>query len=239
MKIIKSVVMRLRYGKYKISSDAYVKYLKKIGINIGEGCRIFSPHLTTIDVQNPYLIKMGNNVRITQGVVILTHDYSWSVLTEIEGQVLGSCAKVEIGNNVFIGVNTVILKGTTIGDNVIIGANSLVAGNVESNSVYCGNPAKKLCSIEELYMKRKMRQESEIIDITKEYCMRTGRIPTISDLPNEYFMYTCNREECLSHKYLNLVRDTGYGKKIDKFIKSELFPNMNLENILKRIEGKV
>lgn len=51
---------------------------------------------------------------------------------------LGSSGKVTIGNNCFIGMNTVILKGTTIGDNVIIVAGSILRGKHLSNSVIAG-----------------------------------------------------------------------------------------------------
>ena len=49
---------------------------------------------------------------------------------------------VKIGNNVFIGMKSTILKGVRIGNNVIIGANSLVNKDVPDNCVVAGNPAK-------------------------------------------------------------------------------------------------
>lgn len=57
-------------------------------------------------------------------------------------------AETRIGNNVWIGTNTVIQLGTTIGNNTIIGANSLTKRNqkLDSNSIYAGNPAKKIRS---------------------------------------------------------------------------------------------
>ena len=45
---------------------------------------------------------------------------------------------MKIGNNVFIGMNTTILKGTTIGDNVIIGAGSVVSKSIPNNCVAVG-----------------------------------------------------------------------------------------------------
>jgi acetyltransferase-like isoleucine patch superfamily enzyme len=49
---------------------------------------------------------------------------------------------ISIGNNVWIGINVTIVGPVNVGDNVIIGANSLVLGDLESNSVYAGTPAK-------------------------------------------------------------------------------------------------
>ncbi len=88
------------------------------------------------------MIKIGNNVRITRGCILLTHDYSWSVLAGVYGEILGGIGYLDIGDNVFIGMNSIILKNTSIGDNVVIGAGSVVSGKIECNSVYAGNPAR-------------------------------------------------------------------------------------------------
>lgn len=49
---------------------------------------------------------------------------------------------VVIGKNVFIGCNSIILKGTVLGDNCVVGAGSVVSGTYEPSSVIAGNPAK-------------------------------------------------------------------------------------------------
>lgn len=55
---------------------------------------------------------------------------------------------VKIGRNVFIGCNSIILKGTTIGDNCVVGAGSVVHGIFEDNTVIAGNPAKVIKRID-------------------------------------------------------------------------------------------
>jgi galactoside O-acetyltransferase len=45
-----------------------------------------------------------------------------------------------IGNNVWIGVNSIILKGVKIGDGAIIGAGSVVTKDIKEPGVYAGNP---------------------------------------------------------------------------------------------------
>lgn len=49
---------------------------------------------------------------------------------------------ITIGDNVWIGGNSVILPGLIIGDNVVIGGGSVVTTNVESNTLVAGSPAK-------------------------------------------------------------------------------------------------
>jgi acetyltransferase-like isoleucine patch superfamily enzyme len=53
-----------------------------------------------------------------------------------------TCPPILIGNNVWIGMNTVVLPGITIGDNVAIGANSVVTKNIPANSIAAGNPCR-------------------------------------------------------------------------------------------------
>jgi len=53
---------------------------------------------------------------------------------------------IKIGNNVFIGSNSVILPSVNIGNNVIIGAGSVVTKNIPSNSIAVGNPCKVIKS---------------------------------------------------------------------------------------------
>ncbi len=124
-----SIIGKLKNVWYMRNADSYVSYLRSRGMRIGKGTKIFaSPRNVLIDSTRPWLIEIGNDVQITRGVIILTHGYDWSVIKGKYGEVLGSAGKVRIGNNCFIGMNSVILKGATIGDNVIIGAGSIVGG---------------------------------------------------------------------------------------------------------------
>ena len=133
--MIRKLVRSLIYRE-KADSESFVKFLRQKGASIGEDVRFFSPMKSTVDLQTPWLITIGNHVNITQGVVILTHDYSWSVLKRLpqnNGRILGAQSPVKIGDNVFIGMNTVITRGVTIGNNVVIGTNSVVTSDCEDN----------------------------------------------------------------------------------------------------------
>lgn len=165
---MKKIIRKIIFG-HKADSNTYVKYLKSIGVRIGKDVDIYSPFFTTIDVTRPWLIEIGDNVKITKNVTILTHGYDWSVLKVKKNEILGSSGKVTIGNNVFIGMKTTILKGVTIGNNVIIGANSLVNKNIPDNVVVAGNPAKVITTVDEYYKKRKKLQLSEAVQCACEY----------------------------------------------------------------------
>lgn len=173
-KIITSIQLFIRFVVFgnRCSSERYIKTLRKKGCIIGENTTIYEPQDTVIDVTRPWMIEIGNNVEITTGCTILTHGYDWSVFRVLHGEIMGSSGKVTIGNNVFIGVNTTILKGSKIGNNVIIGANTLVNGTIPDNVVVVGNPMRIVSSVEDYYKKRMELQLKEAVEIYHCYCDR-------------------------------------------------------------------
>lgn len=218
--MLKKIINIIKYGN-KASSESYIKYLRSIGVEIGEGVRFFAPMTNTIDIQNPFMIQIGNNVRITKGVAILTHDYSWSVLTGLEGILCGSISKVNIGNNVFIGINSIILRGVNIGNNVIIGAGSIVSKNCKDNSVYAGNPAKYIMSIEEFYKKRLELQYKEAKELAQNYYKKTGKLPD-EKIMEEYFYLFTDYSKNVSTEIISRIKRTGYYEIcIDKLKKNK------------------
>lgn len=110
------------------SSEAYIQYLRNNGVHIGEKTVVYAPRHTSIDIQKPYLISIGSYCKITTGVIILAHDYSISVARRVFGEFIGGTAPTKIGDNCFLGMNSIILPGTTIGNNCIVGAGSVVGG---------------------------------------------------------------------------------------------------------------
>lgn len=145
---------------YKANSEIYIRYLRKKGVRIGKNCQFHDPVSTFVDTDKPYMITIGNNVHITHGVTIVAHGYDWIVLAHKYGGHYASAGEVKIGNNVFIGMDSTILKGAVIGDNVIIGAGSLVTSEIPSDCVAVGRPAKKVMSLEEY----KAKKESTILN---------------------------------------------------------------------------
>lgn len=191
--MIKRILCKLIFRE-RADSDSYIKYLRKKGMRIGERCTIYSPKNSLIDESRPWMIEIGDDVKITRGVIILTHGFDWSVLKGVYGEVLGSCGKVTIGNNVFIGMNSVILKGVTIGNNVIVGAGSLVNKDIPDNCVVAGNPARVIMSLDDYHQKRMKVQEAEAKEMVREYRKVYDTDPGEREMSEFFWLFTSNGE---------------------------------------------
>lgn len=77
-------------------------------------------------------IEIKNNVSIGPNVCIYDHDHDFDGKGKKEGF---KKSEITIGNNVWIGAGSIILRGTVIGDNTIVGAGSIVKGIVPANSI--------------------------------------------------------------------------------------------------------
>ena len=92
-------------------------------------------------------ISIGSNVMIGGGCTIVDTDFhslnprDWFSAEDDANKI---SAEVSIGDNVFIGMNVMILKGVHIGNNVIIGAGSVVTKDIPANEIWAGNPARKI-----------------------------------------------------------------------------------------------
>lgn len=202
---------------YRSNSESYIRHYRSIGAKIGERTTVFEPNKTFIDETRPFLIEIGDDVQITRGVTFLTHGYDWSVLKGMYGEVLGSAGRIKIGNNVFIGINTTILKGVTVGNNVVIGANSLVNKDIPDNCVYAGNPAQFICTIEAYYEKRKAAQLQEAKCVYNGYLSHYGKEPD-EGVFGEFFWLFQPRDKELHPEFDRRMRTVGnYKQSMEKF----------------------
>lgn len=140
--------------KFLMKNEKYIDSLRKRGMLIGENCDISK---SANFGSEPWLIKIGNNVRITQKVQFITHDGGlWTLrkmgLIDKESVKYG---KITIGDNCNISWNTIIMPNVEIGENCVIAAGAVVTKNVPSGEVWGGIPAKKIETIEEYYEKIK------------------------------------------------------------------------------------
>ncbi len=137
--IIKNIVAFLYFKTMPM--DKYIKYLRKKGAIIGADCEIYR---TANFGSEPYLISIGNHVRINEGVQLVTHDGGvWVLRDERAGfgnafKKADRFGKIKIGNNVHIGTNTIIMPNVEIGDNVVIATGAVVTKNVPSNTIWGG-----------------------------------------------------------------------------------------------------
>ena len=92
-------------------------------------------------------VRIGDNAFIAPNVGIYTAGHPLDASDRNKG--LEYAYPITIGNNVWIGANSVILPGVTIGDNSVIGAGSVVTKDIPANVVAVGNPCKVMREIGE------------------------------------------------------------------------------------------
>ena len=143
MNMIKELIYRFR-GEY--TTEKLISMSMTVGKNFGRLNGVI------LDPSHCWLIEIGDNVTLAPRVHILCHDASTKQFLNYT-----KIGRVTIGNNVFIGAESVVLPGVTIGSNVIIGANSTVTHDIPDNTVAVGSPAQILCSLEEYLQKERTR----------------------------------------------------------------------------------
>lgn len=131
--------------KQVVSED----YYRNIGVSIGKNFQFNSGY--PIDENFPWLITIGDNVTLASNVRLLAHDASTAKINGVKTKV----GIIKIGNNVFVGADSVVLCNVRIGNNVVIGANSVVTKDIPDNSVYAGNPAKFICTFDQFAKKHR------------------------------------------------------------------------------------
>ncbi|MEG1591926.1 acyltransferase [Chryseobacterium sp.] len=151
---------------YRLRSNYTTEHLQERGLCIGTG--FLRMHDVIIDPSHCWLIEIANNVTLAPRVHILAHDASTKFFLNYT-----KIGNVKIGDNVFIGADSVILPNVTIGDNVVVGANSTVSKNLKSGGVYAGSPANFICSINE-YLDKNQKQMSISPKFEDEYTISAG-----------------------------------------------------------------
>ena len=131
-----------------------LNYAKKIGVNFAADLHIYGKVIWGTE---PWLITIGKNVHITDGVKFINHD-GGTLLFRDKIPDLEITKPIKLGNNIYIGNNVIILPGVNIGDNVVIGAGAVITKDIPSNSVVGGVPAKIIKSTDD-YLK-KIKKES-------------------------------------------------------------------------------
>lgn len=137
------------------------------GKNIYTGDNFFANYgCTILDVGK---VTIGNNVFLAPHVSIYTAGHPIDATMRNSGYEYGIA--VSIGNDCWIGGNTVIVPGVHIGNNCVIGAGSVVTKDIPDNSIACGNPCRVIREITEddkKYYFKKRELDSFAISKIKE-----------------------------------------------------------------------
>jgi maltose O-acetyltransferase len=133
------------------------KMLGKIGLNIDIQTSFFVDYGTHIEIGDNFYanfncvfldcnyIKIGNNVMMGPNVQIYTAHHPVLADERIKGPEFASA--ITIGDNVWIGGNTVICPGVSISENTTIGAGSVVTKDIPANVLAVGNPCRVIKSL--------------------------------------------------------------------------------------------
>tara|TARA_B110000902_G_C14053144_1_gene492499 strand:- start:33 stop:650 length:618 start_codon:yes stop_codon:yes gene_type:complete len=120
-------------GRFRFSNNCHIVVLDNAKLNLGSG-----GVNRNIKIRCYKEITIGNNVIIGENVMIMDSDGH-----RVNSEEINSNTKpIIIGDNVWIGMNSTILKGVTIGDGSIVAAGSIVTKDVEVNSIVAGAAAK-------------------------------------------------------------------------------------------------
>jgi len=134
-------------------NERWIEHLRSLGMVIGNDCRILDRNVPG----EPFLVRIGDHVTITSGCRLVTHDGGIWIYRQQEPWI-NRYAPIEIRDNCFLGLNSIILPGVTIGPNSIVAAGSVVTKDVPPDSIVGGVPAKVIAGTKE-YLAR-VRAES-------------------------------------------------------------------------------
>lgn len=127
------ITVSTEFGGIKCKSKNKIRL--KIGNNVDIGNNTF--------ISSSNNIEIGNHVIMAPYVFITDHDHGFlDVKKNLHEQPLTENGYVKIGDNVFLGVKSTVLKNVTIGEHSAVAANSVVTKDVHPFCVVAGNPAR-------------------------------------------------------------------------------------------------
>lgn len=175
-----------------IGSDCYVSSRKFGGLQIGVGRKNWPDaeftlgnrctlHNNDIDLLKP--VTIGNDVGLSPEVAIYNHGYWLSVLEGFPAK----HAPVTIDDGVIVGYRSFILMGVHIGARAVIGAQSVVTSNLNSDTIYGGNPAKEIRKITPLSLERRIALLGSVLEEYRQVARYRG-LSTVIRLEYPYIL---------------------------------------------------
>lgn len=158
------VIERYRHTEIRIGEDALlisVNFATALGVNHPVVLRTLAPE-AKISIGNRVgisggsicaarLIEIGDDTLLGANVTVADTDFHSlhpAYRRAAQHPTIG-VAEVRIGRRVFIGTNSIVLKGVTIGDNSVIGAGSVVTKSIPHNCIAAGNPCRVIRELAE------------------------------------------------------------------------------------------
>ena len=220
------------------SSKNFVEYLRANGVEVGKDVAFRYPKRTKIDLNRPWLIKIGNNCGFNDNFALMTHDFMTRVFRELYHDFVPAYGEVRIGNNCTFGRDVLVTRGVTIGDNCCIGAGSIVTKSIPANSLAAGIPCRRICSIEDYYKKRKVQCVEEAISNGVRYYQKFGQMPPMDELFEEWTLFM-DKDDVLAHPEMRKHIDFRLKNHFEKFFEKQQRPFNGYEDFIKQIESRI
>lgn len=129
-----------------------IGYARKIGVKIGNGCRIG----VTEWGSEPYLISIGNEVLLSSQVTFINHDgATWAFRNRSEYKGVTKFGEIKIGNRCFVGLGAILLPGAEMGDNSVLAAGAVLSKKIPPGEIWGGIPAKYIMTVDDFAEKCK------------------------------------------------------------------------------------
>lgn len=161
--IYKNIIFLIEPFNANLYMSLYANFLSRCGMKLHGKPRYIAPTVH-FDGNDYSLIALGEHVVVSKHVEFLTHDFSIARGLQAIDKKMVSGGKdeyflrpISVGNNCFIGLNSVIMPGATIGNNVIIGSGAVVRGVVPDNKIVIGNPAQIVGDVD-VWAEKKLKQ---------------------------------------------------------------------------------
>lgn len=144
--LVAAMRRRIELGRYDDFTIA--EYFRRQGAKIGDDCRIMIRDFGS----EPYLVRIGNHCTIAPGVGLAPHDGGGWIFTD-QVPSLQCFGLVDIRDNCFIGLRSIVLAGVRVGPNSVVGAGAVVTKEVPPGMVVAGCPAVPICTIDQYRQK--------------------------------------------------------------------------------------
>ena len=152
LKRVIGIIHKIRFACI-IDGCNRAEYIRKHNLfaSMGSNCMFQSRHFP----MDPKMVKIHDNVSVAADVIFCTHDAIRHVFQNYDNNdYVPHMGCIEIDDNVFVGLGSIIMPNVYIGKNSIIAAGSLVLRDVPSGSIVGGHPAKIIGSFDDLHKKR-------------------------------------------------------------------------------------